>query len=56
MSQKTILEKLARYRTIGARESAQVLDLGDRALGGGSLGDQGQSGDGTDSRQVYRRI
>jgi hypothetical protein len=42
MSQKAILDKLARYRTVGARNSDQVLELGDRALRGGSLGDQGE--------------
>ena len=43
MSQSAILEKLARFRTIGARNSAEVLDLGDRVISGGaSLGDQGR--------------
>jgi hypothetical protein len=43
MSQSVILEKLARFRTIGARNSAEVLDLGNRVIsGGGSLGDQGR--------------
>jgi len=43
MSQSAILEKLARFRTIGARNSAEVLDLGNRVISGGaSLGDQGR--------------
>lgn len=44
MSTKQNLEKLARYRTIGARHSDEVFKLGSQALasGGRGLGEQGE--------------
>lgn len=37
------VEKLARWRTLGARYSEQVIDLAPRVLRSSGLGDQGMS-------------
>jgi hypothetical protein len=38
----TDVERLASWRTLGARRSIEVVDLGPRVLKAGGLGDQGE--------------